>query len=58
VLNEDLAIACGNPGAIRVTRIQRAGKSAMSAGELLRGYADYGGHTAPLMTRFRLHRRV
>lgn len=42
VLNEDLAIAC-NPGAIRVTRIQRAGKSAMSAGELLRGFAITAG---------------
>jgi methionyl-tRNA formyltransferase len=42
VLNEDLAIAC-NPGAIRVTRIQRAGKSAMSADELLRGFAITAG---------------
>lgn len=37
VLDDALAIAC-NPGALRVTRIQRAGKSAMSAGELLRGF--------------------
>ncbi|HMT44513.1 MAG TPA: methionyl-tRNA formyltransferase, partial [Chakrabartia sp.] len=37
VLDDALAIAC-NPGALRVTRIQRAGKSAMSADELLRGF--------------------
>ncbi len=37
VLDDALAIAC-NPGSLRVTRIQRAGKSAMSAGELLRGF--------------------
>jgi methionyl-tRNA formyltransferase len=36
-LDDALTIAC-NPGAIRVTRIQRAGKPAMAAEELLRGY--------------------
>ncbi len=35
-LDDQLTIAC-NPGAVRVTRIQRAGKPAMSAEELLRG---------------------
>lgn len=35
-LDDRLTIAC-NPGAVRVTRIQRAGKPAMSAEELLRG---------------------
>lgn len=35
-LDDRLAIAC-NPGAIRVTRIQRAGKPAMDASEYLRG---------------------
>ena len=35
-IDDALTIAC-NPGAIRVTRIQRAGKPAMEAGELLRG---------------------
>jgi methionyl-tRNA formyltransferase len=38
VIDDALTIAC-NPGAIRVSRIQRAGKSAMEAGELLRGFA-------------------
>ena len=37
-LDDALTIAC-NPGAIRATRVQRAGKPAMEAGELLRGRA-------------------
>ncbi|MHA4838005.1 methionyl-tRNA formyltransferase [Sphingopyxis sp. MSC1_008] len=37
-LDDALAIAC-NPGAIRAVRVQRAGKPAMDAGELLRGRA-------------------
>jgi methionyl-tRNA formyltransferase len=37
VINERLTIAC-NPGAIRPTLIQRAGKAAMTPAELLRGY--------------------
>ena len=37
-LDDALTIAC-NPGAIRVGRVQRAGKPAMEAGELLRGRA-------------------
>ena len=37
-LDDDLTIAC-NPGAIRATRVQRAGKPAMDTGELLRGRA-------------------
>ena len=37
-LDDALTIAC-NPGAIRATRIQRAGKPAMDVGELLRGRA-------------------
>lgn len=35
-LDDRLTIAC-NPGAVRAVRVQRAGKPAMSAGELLRG---------------------
>jgi methionyl-tRNA formyltransferase len=35
-LDDALTIAC-NPGAIRATRVQRAGKPAMDASELLRG---------------------
>lgn len=41
-LDDALTIAC-NPGAIRATRIQRAGKPAMDAGELLRGRAIAAG---------------
>ncbi len=37
-LDDALTIAC-NPGAIRAVRVQRAGKPAMDAGELLRGRA-------------------
>ncbi|MGP1354188.1 MAG: methionyl-tRNA formyltransferase [Parasphingopyxis sp.] len=37
VLDDALTIACGK-GAIRPTRIQRAGKGAMDTAELLRGY--------------------
>ncbi len=37
VIDEHLTIAC-NPGAIRPTLIQRAGKAAMSPQELLRGF--------------------
>jgi methionyl-tRNA formyltransferase len=40
--DDALTIAC-NPGAIRVTRIQRAGKGAMTAEELLRGYPIAAG---------------
>jgi methionyl-tRNA formyltransferase len=35
-LGDDLVIACGG-GAVRLTQVQRAGKSPMSAGEFLRG---------------------
>jgi methionyl-tRNA formyltransferase len=38
VIDDQLTIAC-NPGAIRPTLIQRAGKSVMSPAELLRGFA-------------------
>ena len=38
LLDNHMTIACGT-GVIRPTRVQRAGKSAMSATELLRGYA-------------------
>jgi len=41
-LDDALTIAC-NPGAIRATRVQRAGKPAMDAGELLRGRAIPAG---------------
>jgi methionyl-tRNA formyltransferase len=38
VIDDQLTIAC-NPGAIRPTLIQRAGKSAMTPADLLRGFA-------------------
>jgi methionyl-tRNA formyltransferase len=38
VLDDRLAIACGD-GALRLARLQRAGKSTMTADELLRGFA-------------------
>ncbi|SEH19849.1 methionyl-tRNA formyltransferase [Sphingopyxis sp. YR583] len=41
-LDDGMTIAC-NPGAIRATRIQRAGKPAMDVGELLRGRAIPAG---------------
>ncbi|MBE1529407.1 methionyl-tRNA formyltransferase [Sphingopyxis sp. OAS728] len=41
-LDDSLTIAC-NPGAIRAMRVQRAGKPAMDAGELLRGRAIVAG---------------
>jgi methionyl-tRNA formyltransferase len=37
-LDDQLAIACGQ-GALRLTRVQRAGKAPMGAAELLRGFA-------------------
>lgn len=37
ILDEQLTIACGD-GALRLVRLQRAGKSPMSASELLRGF--------------------
>ena len=37
LLDDALTIACGG-GALRLTRLQRPGKSAMEAGELLRGF--------------------
>ena len=36
VLDDDLGIACGS-GALRITRLQRAGKSAQSSAEFVRG---------------------
>jgi methionyl-tRNA formyltransferase len=38
VLNDALTIACGE-GALRLVRVQRAGKAVMAADELLRGFA-------------------
>jgi methionyl-tRNA formyltransferase len=44
VLDDALTIACGF-GALRLTRLQRPGKSVMDAGELLRGFALPRGTT-------------
>jgi len=38
ILDEQLTVACGD-GALRLTRLQRAGRGVMSAEELLRGFA-------------------
>jgi len=38
VLDDRLLIACGK-GAVRLTRVQRAGKAPMTAEEFLRGFA-------------------
>jgi methionyl-tRNA formyltransferase len=38
ILDDRLTIACGD-GALRLARLQRAGKSVMTADELLRGFA-------------------
>jgi methionyl-tRNA formyltransferase len=42
ILDDRLTIACGE-GALRLVRLQRAGKSAMTATELLRGFAPVKG---------------
>ena len=42
VLDDDLGIACGS-GALRITRLQRAGKSAQSSAEFLRGTSVIAG---------------
>ncbi|AGH48326.1 methionyl-tRNA formyltransferase [Sphingomonas sp. MM-1] len=42
VLNDTLLIACGS-GAIRPTQVQRAGRGAMAAAELLRGFSIPAG---------------
>ncbi len=42
VIDDALTIAC-NPGAVRCVTVQRAGRGAMSAGELLRGFAVAAG---------------
>jgi methionyl-tRNA formyltransferase len=38
VIDDDLTIACGE-GALKLLKVQRAGKSAMTAAELLKGFA-------------------
>ena len=42
ILDDDLTIACGS-GAVRVVRLQRAGKGVMSAAEFLRGSGTLRG---------------
>ena len=42
VLDDDLGIACGS-GALRITRLQRAGKSAQSSADFLRGTSVIAG---------------
>jgi len=38
VLDDALTVACGE-GALKLLKVQRAGKSAMTAAELLKGFA-------------------
>ena len=38
IIDDDLTVACGE-GALRIRKIQRAGRGVMEAGELLRGFA-------------------
>lgn len=38
VMNDQLSVACGDGGVIRLKTLQRAGKSAMSSDEFLRGF--------------------
>ena len=42
VLDDVLTVACGT-GAVRLTRVQRPGKAAQSAEEMLRGFAVPAG---------------
>lgn len=42
LLDDKLTVACGD-GALRLVRLQRAGKSVMTADELLRGFAIHSG---------------
>jgi methionyl-tRNA formyltransferase len=42
VLDDDLTVACGT-GAVRLLRLQRAGKGPMEVGEFLRGFAVPAG---------------
>ena len=46
VVDDRLTVACGN-GALRITRLQRAGKAPMSADEFLRGYRLPRGTVLP-----------
>ena len=51
ILDDRLTIACGE-GALRPTLVKRAGKRAMSAEEMLRGFCRAEGHGA-VVTRFK-----
>jgi methionyl-tRNA formyltransferase len=44
ILDDNLTIACGS-GAVRLTLVQREGKSAMDAATFLRGTGDLSGRT-------------
>jgi methionyl-tRNA formyltransferase len=46
VLDDALLVQCGE-GAFRLTKVQRAGRGAMTAGELLRGFAVPKGTILP-----------
>jgi methionyl-tRNA formyltransferase len=44
VLDDQLLVACGGHGAVRLTQLQRAGKRPMEAIDLLRGFTIPKGH--------------
>jgi methionyl-tRNA formyltransferase len=44
ILGEDLTIACGGEGAVRILEVQRGGKRPMGAVEFLRGFPLRPGH--------------
>jgi len=46
VLDDRLTVACGE-GALRLTRVQRAGKAPMGAAEFLRGFPLPAGTDLP-----------
>ena len=43
VLDDALLVACGDGGAVRLTRVQREGKAAQEAGEMLKGFGIPAG---------------
>ena len=53
VIADDLTVACGE-GALKLLKVQRAGKGVMEASELLKGFALPPGTQLALMPRFRL----
>jgi methionyl-tRNA formyltransferase len=53
VITDDLTVACGD-GALKLLKVQRAGKGGMEARELLKGFPAAARHKIRLMPRYRL----